>query len=211
MSLTPKPLITGQSLQHDIPVPEFFPPEFKAGSRKSQLWMGKNSWEEPRISDLHADPGNNMFTLISGRKRITLFDPSSVERLDTPHRPTFITDDGRYEFEVPAKKALDMKNYLNTYSSSIPSDLIDPLLPSRAFLKKEDHVPAKGSDVELESRKRKATAERAEFAKSHYPLFKKATRTVVELEPMDTLFIPKGWFHHVRSFEQHTAINSWYG
>ncbi|XXT19048.1 cupin-like domain-containing protein [Sorangium sp. So ce429] len=43
-----------------------------------------------------------------------------------------------------------------------------------------------------------------------YPLFAGARRHEVTLEPGEVLFIPAGWWHHVRTLETSISINFWW-
>jgi len=45
---------------------------------------------------------------------------------------------------------------------------------------------------------------------SRHPRFARARAHVAELRPGETLFIPAGWWHHVRSLEHTIAVNTWW-
>lgn len=42
-----------------------------------------------------------------------------------------------------------------------------------------------------------------------FPLYPYARRSVVELQAGDMLYLPPGWFHEVKSYGKHAAINFW--
>lgn len=43
-----------------------------------------------------------------------------------------------------------------------------------------------------------------------FPLYRKAEPLVIDLEAGDALFIPAGWWHHVRSFGRSLAVSLWW-
>lgn len=43
-----------------------------------------------------------------------------------------------------------------------------------------------------------------------FPLYRKAEPIVIDLESGDALFIPTGWWHHVRSFGRSLAVSLWW-
>jgi len=44
-----------------------------------------------------------------------------------------------------------------------------------------------------------------------YPLFAKAQCEDFVMEPGDCLFIPKGYFHHVRALQRSVSVSIWFG
>jgi len=45
---------------------------------------------------------------------------------------------------------------------------------------------------------------------TRFPRLARAHPLVAELGPGDTLFIPRGWWHHVRSIEASISVNAWW-
>jgi ribosomal protein L16 Arg81 hydroxylase len=44
-----------------------------------------------------------------------------------------------------------------------------------------------------------------------FPAFSQATRFECELGPGDALYIPPGWWHHVRSLSVSFSVSHWFG
>ena len=46
---------------------------------------------------------------------------------------------------------------------------------------------------------------------ARHPRFRDATAFTATLSDGDTLFIPRGWWHHTRSLDDAVAMNFWWG
>lgn len=191
-------------------------------------------------SGLHHDHADNLYILISGSKRFTLFCPYDADKLSTVgtiykvynsgvidyHRdesaPTWshVREDGAMVHEV-AKWQLDHKDVdpearkelltiINKQESEFDHKPINP--PSFS------HIPPVLLHLdELNAHER---LELIKFSNTHFPGFLDTPRLTVWLKPGEMLYLPTGWFHEVSSFGSstvaenkdnvHIALNYWF-
>lgn len=160
-------------------------------------------------SGLHHDHSDNLYVLLSGRKRFTIFSPFEAEKLHTignienifpngvinykrdSFAPNWIhmRDDGSLdgEFEKPVETELDPPNF-----SKIPP----------VFL----HL----DEIENDEIREKLMKMRD----SQFPELIDLQKYEIWLNPGDMLYLPAGWFHEVSSFGDessiHMALNYWF-
>lgn len=88
--LWPAPL--HQSLMHQLPaVPDIMG---NLVTRQVNLWLGSSDSNSSTSSGLHHDYHDNLYMLIAGRKRFTLFAPSDISKLYTYGQPSQVHDNG---------------------------------------------------------------------------------------------------------------------
>ena len=122
-----------------------------------------------------------------GRKRVLLFSPTtSTTTTDHQSHNTNTWHYAGHEGQQP-----------NT--SPIDPEILDTMIFGRG----KDH---ERRDDEETSDERIATHQQ------HYPYFweNAPTRYACVLEPGDLLYIPKHWWHHVRSLETAASVNVWW-
>ncbi len=191
-------------------------------------------------SGLHHDHADNLYILVSGSKRFTLFCPYDADKLSTVgtiykvynsgvidyHRdenaPTWshVREDGAMVREV-AKWQLDHKDVdpeakkqlltiINKQESKFDHKPINP--PSFS------HIPP--VLLHLDELSALERLELINFSNRHFPGFLDTPRLTVWLKPGEMLYLPTGWFHEVSSFGSdtvaenkdnvHIALNYWF-
>lgn len=191
-------------------------------------------------SGLHHDHADNLYILVSGSKRFTLFSPYDADKLSTVgtiykvynsgvidyHRdenaPTWshVREDGAMVREV-AKWQLchtdvdpdtkkELLTIINKQESIFDHKPINPPSFSRI-------PPVLLHLDELSAHER---LELIQFSNTHFPGFLDTPRLTVWLKPGEMLYLPTGWFHEVSSFGSdnvaenkdnvHIALNYWF-
>ncbi|GMM32328.1 hypothetical protein DAMA08_050730 [Martiniozyma asiatica (nom. inval.)] len=171
---------------------------------------------------LHHDHADNLYVLIQGSKRFTLFSPDLARKLYTVGDIRQIYDTGVIDY-VKNDNAPNWKG-VAADGGCMAADEIDF---NDAMKRDEQKDPPSFTvippallhlkDVQNE----KLRDELEEFCKIKYPLFNeiKSCAMEVELNDGDMLFLPAGWFHEVSSFGSkeenidngvHIALNYWF-
>jgi hypothetical protein len=141
-----------------------------------------NAWFGPQntTSPLHTDPHHNILAQAVGKKYIRLYAPSQTSSL--------------YPRGVDEHTGVDMSN-----TSQIDIEFVMRYLECRSFgaLDTEDD---EGDDINA----RKWAFEQ------EFPDFAEAVYVEGILEEGECLFIPKGWWHYVRSLSPSFSVSFWW-
>ncbi|CAN3375017.1 hypothetical protein DIURU_005181 [Diutina rugosa] len=178
-------------------------------------------------SGLHHDHADNLYVVVSGVKRFTLFPPSNVYDLNTvgtvyrvfnsgvidyvadSKSPNWhqLRDDGAVVAQVEAWK--NGKEAEETSEGNIGGE--------NDYNNKAKHPPSFSTippallhidDVEDDEYREKLMA----LTRESYPQLLSLPRLTVWLKPGEMLYLPTGWFHEVSSFgdQPHIAVNYWF-
>ncbi|CAK9435311.1 uncharacterized protein LODBEIA_P57240 [Lodderomyces beijingensis] len=190
-------------------------------------------------SGLHHDHADNLYILVQGRKRFTIFSPADAKKLYTwgniarvygngvidykrdANAPEWmsIRDDGAIEEDVlrwqqghngDGQDELSVENTRVDSTHSLDGESLDP--PSFSKI-----PPALLHLDEMDE----ATRQHVEaFASEHFPGVLQLNKMTVWLEQGEMLYLPAGWFHEVSSFgvednhaagaDVHIALNYWF-
>ncbi|AGO12046.1 AaceriADR385Wp [[Ashbya] aceris (nom. inval.)] len=201
------------------------------------LGLGRRLPGAGTSSGLHHDHADNVYIPIEGHKRFTLFSPADAAKMYTIgdiehlHQSGVIDykrndkapgwrslrDDGAIVAEVAAHR-------LQLDSESLSDQEKQKL--RRTIEEDSEMVAVHGSDPphfsrvppaavhlnEIEDEQLRALVQKE--VRVRWPLFERAYRIVVDLEPGEMLWLPTGWFHEVTSLGDretniHTAVNYW--
>lgn len=161
-------------------------------------------------SGLHHDHANNLYVLIQGRKRFTLFPPSDAPNLYTVGDINSIYHSGVIDY-VPNEKS---PNWLPVRSDGAVKDENASVEGVRGVVPPSFcRVPPVLLHIdELEEKDQKRAME---IRDKYYPNLSLARRITVELGPGEMLYLPAGWFHEVTSYGDdddgiHIALNYWF-
>ena len=191
-------------------------------------------------SGLHHDHADNLYILVSGRKRFTIFPPSSGPSLATVGTIRTIYDTGVIDYEhdekAPFWRHIRDDGALETEVLRWKSDRNEPIdetvilqeeerlqqasSPDTALQNSPASAPPSFSTIppallhadELDEKNQKLVAA---FASKTYPELLAVPRYTVWLQKGEMLYLPAGWFHEVTSFgdnenDIHIAINYWF-
>lgn len=217
---------------------DFFPlkPEIIGNLVPQQftLWVGYNTGL-PVSSGLHHDFHDNLYLLISGEKHFRLYSPHDAKYMYTVGkiRKVFsnglisyvdnIREDGAdladvahwrlKEAEIELAKAESGIGDLELAEQKV-DDAMDELLKYSEF---DDSPKVKKIKVDLDSEPNsfsriKNTSDHKQLA--DFPKFQNATYYDITLKAGESLFLPAGWFHEVKSCGStvdgvHMAMNYW--
>lgn len=189
-------------------------------------------------SGLHHDHADNLYVLVEGRKRFTLYSPKDATKLftvgdiDTVY-PNGLIDykinkNARYWRKMREDGSLSAEHAAwllenEDYSSHKKEDLekmvedeeeydgeIDLSLDPPSF----STVPPVLAHLD-ELSDEEEIASLTKFANENFPGFLELHKTEVWLEAGDMLYLPCGWFHEVTSYANeklpaHIALNWWF-
>ena len=146
------------------------------------MWLGPRGC----VSPLHFDPLDNCFMQHQGRKRVLLFPPSSSPSSNEPSFWHYAGHEGQ-----------------QSNTSPINPEILD-WQQSTTEQQRQDNTSSSDSTIY-------DTATFKSYSKN-YPLFfnDAPTRQECLLHPGDLLYIPKKWWHHVRSIDTSASINVWW-
>jgi hypothetical protein len=151
------------------------------GSPLLNAWFGPSN----TISPLHTDPHHNILTQIVGRKYIRLYSPSQTAFL--------------YPRGMDEDTGVNMSN-----TSQIDIEFIMRELEGRRFAGLDDARRTTDEDDAHSVAARKWAFEQ------EYPEFAQAVYVEEILEEGECLFIPKGWWHYVRSLSPSFSVSFWW-
>lgn len=87
-------------LRADIPLPSLIP---KQAHTSSNIWFGAGAVSQdgclPVHTHLHADPMDNVYVLVKGKKKFRIYDPSQTQAISLVSPPTKVSPQGKYEFD----------------------------------------------------------------------------------------------------------------
>ncbi|PVH14398.1 uncharacterized protein CXQ87_002532 [Candidozyma duobushaemuli] len=239
----------------DFPlVPDIFGPLIP---QQINLWMGackdgekakpelKNITKESlgryvpkgNSSGLHHDHADNLYVLVQGRKRFTLYSPKDAEKLKTVGEIRRVFPNGLIDYKVNEKARFwrPMREdgaMLGEWArwmiekgdfSKISKDELEEIIENdEPFAENGESdldppsfstVPpllAHLDEVSEEDRKKLEI-----YAEANFPGFLDLQKLEVWLEPGEMLYLPTGWFHEVTSLAEgsggaHVALNWWF-
>ncbi|ODV81609.1 Clavaminate synthase-like protein [Suhomyces tanzawaensis NRRL Y-17324] len=222
------------------------------------LWMGQSGPTAPEVvvdpsdktcglgkyipgtrgssSGLHHDHADNLYILVCGKKRFTLFSPADALKLYTVGEIYKVYNSGIIDYETN-ERAPNWRHIRD--DGAIIEEVIrwqlDQLEDTDADSEKHKQL-LKQLDFE-HKRSRKVNSggpkldppnfstippgllhidefqdpetrkELVQFAHKHFPGFLELNRFTVWLEPGDMLYLPAGWFHEVSSFGEDDKDN----
>ena len=211
------------------------------------VWVGGGAGG----SGLHADAHDNLLTLVAGKKAVTLFPPSTVGEMATAGTPLRVWPNGRLVFAGPGEDAeadgASPAALLEAAARAAQRAAVESL-GEGAGTDEEEEAALEAAlaggvdDFEEEDEEEDArdngghpapstppTFSRADLAhpasvRAAYPSFPWRLGGTATLSPGQTLFIPAGWFHFVRSEPEpagrpaaaspwaglHCAVNHWF-
>lgn len=239
----------------DFPlVPDIFGPLIP---QQINLWMGackdgektkpelKNITKEglgryvPRgnSSGLHHDHADNLYVLVQGRKRFTLYSPKDAEKLKTVGEIRRIFPNGLIDYKVNEKARfwrpmredgamlgewarwmIENGDFLNISKKEL-EEIIKNDEPFAENGESDLDPPSFSTvppllahldEVSEEDRKKLEI-----YAEANFPGFLELQKLEVWLEPGEMLYLPTGWFHEVTSLAEgsggaHVALNWWF-
>lgn len=253
-SLLQPPLTT---LVHDESFPIAPAPFDRLVTQQVNLWMGSSLTSSSRpdllhpdcqslgryvpsgnSSGLHHDHADNLYVLVEGRKRFTLFSPADAHSLYTVGNINKIYANGLIDYKVD-KQAPHWRHMREDgaiisehakwmlengdYSSETKAQLKDTIANEEVYNGTRDDkldppsfstIPPILAHLDDLTDKDEIGA-LTKFANSEYPGFLLLNKMEVWLEPGDMLYLPCGWFHEVTSYSAesssaHIALNWWF-
>lgn len=220
------------------------------------IWMGYSKSSQPPAdlgdlsskfipgagssSGLHHDHADNLYLLVSGTKRFSLFSPYDADKLATVGTIYKVYNSGVIDYErdenAPSWHHVrdDGAMVRDVARWQLSRDDIDPeakkelLAVVNEQAKTYDHKPSNPPSFsnippvllhldELDAEERRKLVC---FSNEHFPGFLDTPRLTVWLKPGEMLYLPTGWFHEVSSFgcdtpnenkdNVHIALNYWF-
>lgn len=242
----------------DFPlVPELFKPLIP---QQINLWMGAGSSKKKEAPDLkkpsiaslgryvpsgnssglHHDHADNLYVLVQGKKRFTLFSPNDAEKLRTVGEIRKIFPNGLIDYK-PNERArfwrsmredgamigewarwMIEKGDFSKYSKEELEEMIENDEPFAESGESNLDPPSFSTVPPLLAHLDEVTNKESrealeEFANRHFPGFLDLKKLEVWLNPGEMLYLPTGWFHEVTSFAEdgtesgpHVALNWWF-
>lgn len=221
------------------------------------LWMGSSSKQaELKFSDelslenigkaipgngnssgLHHDHADNLYILVEGSKRFTLYSPSDSLKLFTVGQIFKVFENGLIDYEINLFAA-NWKHLRNDgamladiaawklsnedYSTMSKKELMaiandyNDAASTTASTGRDPPSFSKVPPLLLHLNEVENNAKLLQFAEEYFPGLLQLNKLEVWLKPGDMLYLPAGWFHEVSSFTDggdtsvHTAINYWF-
>ncbi|CUM68313.1 uncharacterized protein PRCAT00006035001 [Priceomyces carsonii] len=189
-------------------------------------------------SGLHHDHADNLYILVSGVKRFTLYSPSDAEKLFTVGNISKVFSNGTIDYEDDnlsgwrhiredgailsevAKWKLKNDNLLSNDTRKALQEVIS----DEEDLKHGDNrEPPSFSKIppallHIEDFEDAALRDKlTKFSMKNFPGLLELNKLTVWLHPGDMLYLPAGWFHEVSSYGSHiddlsihVALNYWF-
>ena len=133
------------------------------------------------ISPLHTDPYHNVLCQVYGKKYIRLYPPEETPKM--------------YPRGIDSK-GIDMSN-----TSRIPAEMVE--------MNFEIEIGAEDDDAEFGVEKLPDTEDEEE-PHEKFPLFREAKYMETVLHEGESLYIPVGWWHYVRSLDVSLSVSFWW-
>lgn len=243
-------------LVNDTTFPLTFPPFDSLVPQQINLWMGSSPKEtsqpdllNPSVeglgkwvpsgtsSGLHHDHADNLYVLVEGRKRFTLFSPKDALHLYTVGNISQVFENGLIDY-IPDKNAplwrrmradgaiigeqarwmLDQTENpeeLQKYEQIIDTEVeYEGEVPQEIDPPSFSRIPPALLHIdEVEDSSERAALEA--LAQSEFPELVGLQKHEVVLEKGEMLYLPCGWFHEVTSYATeespaHIALNWWF-
>jgi len=184
-------------------------------------------------SGLHHDHADNLYILVSGSKRFTLFSPADAKKLATvgkiyklfnsgiidyhidENAPNWkhIRDDGAIVEEI-AHWMLEQEEITDDDEERLLRDIKEELAERKKA--KQAKVGTNKLDppnfskippglLHIDEFEEKDRCKIIDFANKHFPDVLLLNRLTVWLKPGEMLYLPAGWFHEVSSFGKESA------
>lgn len=189
-------------------------------------------------SGLHHDYADNIYISIEGRKRFTIFCPADTlkmytvgevesvlhtgiinyKRQDCAPLWRTLRDDGAIIAEVAAQRLELEADTLTEDDANQLHEIIkadSQKLNYSKFIDPTNFSTIPNAVLHLDKITDVVTSQKIkQQAKARWPLFEKAKRIYVDLQPGEMLWLPCGWFHEVTSFgdadnSSHVSLNYW--
>lgn len=202
------------SLRDDIRVPDYcysIPPAPKTTTQgkdddnaDSDGEIMVNAWFGPvgTMTPLHTDPHHNILAQVVGSKYVRLYAPSQTARL-YPQGQNELGIDMSNTSSVDLDEALEI---LDDWRWASAADGKPQNGDSEAKLRNSTELPNNGSGgCELSQEEQRTKAFRDRF-----PDFEKGDYVEGILSEGQCLFIPKGWWHYVRSLSPSFSVSFWW-
>ncbi|KAK6205486.1 cupin-like domain-containing protein [Scheffersomyces amazonensis] len=195
------------------------------------LGLGKSIPGEKRgtSSGLHHDHADNLYVLVSGMKRFTLFSPADASKLYTIGNIFKVFNSGIIDYVVN-EFASDWKHIRD--DGALVEEIIDRKLETskgsekvklitelKALIKERNNVKKPSARLDPpnfskippallhidEFPNEDTRAQLISFANEYFPGFLSLNKYEVSLTPGDMLYLPAGWFHEVSSFGESSS------
>jgi hypothetical protein len=149
--------------------------------------IAKNFWIGPKdtVSPPHTDPRDNLFVQICGAKHVRLWKPLDTD-IDEDETETIKNDDDDKDKNTKWK------------TTTTTTTTMYPYTPSSAENAKLTNT-SKAGDISL-----------ASFSPRAFPKLYQRPFYDVQLDAGDALFIPRGWWHFVKSVSNSISLSHWW-
>lgn len=210
------------------------PPQ-KLGDLSSKYIPGNGS-----SSGLHHDHADNLYILVSGSKRFTLYSPSDADKLSTVGNIYKVYNSGVIDYHRDEKApnwnhvredgamVREVAKWQLSHKDADPEAKKKLLTIINEQETKFDHKPINPPSfsnippvlLHLDELNAHDRLDLVKFSNTHFPGFLDTPKLTVWLKPGEMLYLPTGWFHEVSSFGSdtvtknrdnvHIALNYWF-
>ena len=181
------------------------------------MWCGyveaaaENPSSKFTSTPLHADFHDNFYILLSGTKRFTLFSPDRAQDLQTVGTIERVFENGLINFEGcetnsdgSTKFAVAQKRLENAEIAGNEEEIENALEAILDLGEQEEALKEEGEN----------NGDPYHFCKIPSKNALMFPHLEIELKEGESLYLPCGWFHEVKSFSSgksaHLAVNFWY-
>lgn len=191
-------------------------------------------------SGLHHDHSDNLYILVSGTKRFTLFSPYDADKLATVGSIYKVYNSGVIDYErnenaptwnhvrddgAMVKEAALWQLANNDVDPKSKKELLAIINQQHTTYDHKPTNPPSFSNIppvllHLDELSASQRQELVDFSNKHFPGFLDTPKLTVWLKPGEMLYLPTGWFHEVSSFgnetvkrnrdKVHIALNYWF-